>query len=195
MGLHKGGWQVDRSEKRKRAAQRCDTGVSDCNNKTLASWMQQYGAGLRRYIARQSHDAEADDIVQEVFMRLQAKQKGATIDNPQRYMFTVARNVLISRHRRQKARSRTFQDRLADETEIPDYISPERVVIGMQEYRRAVKAIVNLPPRARAAFQFHRFESMTYQAIAERMGISKESVKELIHRALVRIRQEMEDDL
>ncbi|MGH6612591.1 sigma factor-like helix-turn-helix DNA-binding protein [Sphingomonas sp.] len=35
---------------------------------------------------------------------------------------------------------------------------------------------------------------MTYQAIAVRMGISKESVKELMHRAIVRISQEMGGD-
>lgn len=168
--------------------------VSEGRDKTLSAWMRQYGLGLRRYFAKRAHDADVDDLVQEVFVHLQAKRKDTAIDDPQRYMFAVARNVLISRYRRQKARSRTFHDGLAHDVEIPDYISPERVVIGVQEYRRAVRAIVNLPPRARAAFQFHRFESMTYQAIAERMGISKESVKELIHRALVRIRQEMEED-
>ena len=59
---------------------------------------------------------------------------------------------------------------------------------------RAIQAILNLPPRARAAFQFHRFENMTYGAIAKRMGISKESVKELMHRAIVRIAEQLEQD-
>lgn len=166
---------------------------AECDN-DLAEWMAQYGAGLRRYFARRVDGADVDDLVQEVFVHLQAKRCDTAIDNPQRYMFAVARNVLISRYRRQKARSSTFYDVVTDDVEVPDFISPERIVIGIQEYRRAVQAIVNLPPRARAAFQFHRFENMTYQAIAERMGISKESVKELIHRALVRIGQEMEDE-
>ena len=56
-------------------------------------------------------------------------------------------------------------------------------------------AIVNLPPRARQAFELHRFEHLTYQAIAQRMGITKDSVKELMHRALVRIAEEMEAEL
>lgn len=68
-------------------------------------------------------------------------------------------------------------------------------MIGQQEYRRVLEAIQNLPPRAREAFQYHRFENLTYQAIAQRMGISKEAVKELMHRALVRIVEEMEPDL
>ena len=35
---------------------------------------------------------------------------------------------------------------------------------------------------------------MTYGAIAKRMGISKESVKELMHRAIVRIAEQLEQD-
>ncbi|AJA08545.1 hypothetical protein SKP52_08130 [Sphingopyxis fribergensis] len=58
-----------------------------------------------------------------------------------------------------------------------------------------LEAIQKLPPRAREAFEYHRFENLTYQAIAQRMGISKEAVKELMHRALVRIVAEMEADL
>ncbi|TQV78891.1 RNA polymerase sigma factor [Exilibacterium tricleocarpae] len=155
----------------------------------LAGWIKQYSVGLRRYFARRVNDADVDDLVQEVFVHLQAKRQDTAIDNPQSYTFTVARNVLISHYRRQKTRSHAFQESLTHEMEIPDFISPERTAIGIEEYRRVVQAILNLPPRARAAFQFHRFENMTYQAIAKRMGISKESVKELIHRALVQIRQ------
>ncbi len=164
--------------------------------RVISTWMNEYGSGLRRYFAPRVNNADIDDLVQEVFfqLHLQVRQQDTEIHNPQSYIFTVARNLLISRSRHQKSKSRTFQDALEYEFEIPDVISPERAVIGMQEYRRVVKAIVGLPPRARAAFQFHRFEDMTYQDIAEQMNISKESVKELIHRALVRIRQVMEDE-
>src|SRR3546814_6516737 len=73
-------------------------------------------------------------------------------------------------------------------------ISPERITIAQEEYQRVIAAICNLPPRARQAFELNRFSELTYQAIAEHMGISKNSVKELIHRALVRIVEEMEAD-
>ncbi len=168
--------------------------MSKERNNDLTAWIRQYSLGLRRYFARRVNDADVDDLVQEVFVHLQAKRQDTAIANPQSYTFAVARNVLISHYRRQKTRSHALHDSVVAEDEIPDFISPERTAIGMQEYRRVVQAIVNLPPRARAAFQFHRFENMTYQAIAQRMGISKESVKELIHRALVQIRQHREEE-
>ena len=46
-----------------------------------------------------------------------------------------------------------------------------------------IVAIRKLPPRARTAFVFHRFEDMTYAAIAVRMGVSLSAVRRLIGRA------------
>lgn len=166
----------------------------DSTDKDLAGWMARYGPGLRRYFGSRVNDADVDDLVQDVFVRLQAVRHDTMIGNAERYMFTIARNVLVSRHRSQKARGAQLHDTFEDALEIADHLSPERIAIGVDEYNRAVQAILNLPPRARAAFQFHRFENMTYQAIAHRMGISKESVKELIHRAIVRVTAEMESD-
>lgn len=165
------------------------------DDRDLAAWMTAYGPGLRRYFRRRADDADVDDLVQEVFLRLQSAQLSAPIDNVERYLFTAARNALISRHRRRKARGAMLHDELEEGIEIAEQRSPERIVIGQQEYRRVLEAIQNLPPRAREAFQYHRFENLTYQAIAQRMGISKEAVKELMHRALVRIVQEMESDI
>jgi RNA polymerase sigma factor (sigma-70 family) len=160
----------------------------------LGALMVRFGPALRRYFGRRVRDGDVDDLVQDVFVRLQAVQRSAPIDHVDRYIFTVARNVLVSRYRSQRAQFAQLHDPVDDALEIADRLSPERIAIGREEYDRAVKAILNLPPRARAAFQFHRFENMTYQAIAIRMGISRESVKELIHRALVRIARDMELD-
>lgn len=162
------------------------------HDRDLGAWMTAYGPGLRRYFRRRADEADVDDLVQEVFLQLQSAELSAPIDNVERYLFTAARNALISRHRRRTARSATLHDELQDGLEIADQRSPERIVIGQQEYRRVLEAIQNLPPRAREAFQYHRFENLTYLAIAHRMGISKEAVKELMHRAIVRISEAME---
>lgn len=153
----------------------------------LAHWVRQHGPALRSYFARRVSEAEADDLVQEVFLRLHAMRRDTPVENVDRFIFTVARNILISRYRYQKARLASAHEPLTEVSDPVDTLSPERIVIGVDEYERTVQAILQLPPRARAAFQFHRFEKMTYHQIAVRMGISHESVKELIHRALVRL--------
>ena len=159
----------------------------------LKSWMAEYGPGLRRFFARRLNEADVDDLVQDVFVRMQTSQSSGPIENAERYLFRVAQNVLISRYRAEGSRERHLHMPMHEGIEPGDDLSPERIAIGRDEYARIVEAITNLPPRVRAAFVFHRFENMTYQAIAARMGITKNSVKELIHRALVRLSETMED--
>jgi RNA polymerase sigma factor (sigma-70 family) len=156
----------------------------------LVAWMAQYGPGLRRFFSRRAGTDDAEDLVQEVFLRLQARADADPVENVEGYLFKIARNVLISRYRRQRAP----QDAWNEDDGGPDDLSPERILIGKQEYERLLAAIFDLPPRARAAFLFHRFDNMTYQAIADRMGIAKRSVKELMQRAIDRLSEEMERD-
>ncbi|MCO1335150.1 sigma-70 family RNA polymerase sigma factor [Microbulbifer sp. OS29] len=161
----------------------------------VAQWVVKYGLGLRRYFASRVNLSDVDDLVQEVFTQLFVRitRHGKDIDNPKIYIYAVAKNLLISHGRHQKTRCGALHDSIDCKFDIPYLISPERTVMGIQAYSRVLEAILGLPPRAGTAFRFHRFEGMTYQAIAEQMGISKESVKELIQRALVRVRQAVEE--
>lgn len=159
----------------------------------LGAWMSLYGPRLRAFFRKRASDADVDDLVQDVFVRLQELPDGTVVMDAERYVFTVARNVLIARYRANVVRIRNLADYCRRDEGAVDGLSPERIAIGRDEYSRALKAILGLPPRARAAFQFHRFEDMSYREIAERMGISKESVKELMHRAIVHMARAMED--
>ncbi|HET6538681.1 MAG TPA: RNA polymerase sigma factor [Sphingopyxis sp.] len=157
----------------------------------IGKWMLTYEASLRRYFSRRLSESEADDLVQEVFLKLQTSR---SIDNVEGYIFATARNVLISRYREQAAKSHFLHDQWGEWHDVADPLSPERIAIGHEDYQRVVSAIGNLPPRTRQAFQLHRFEHLTYQAIAQQMGISRDSVKELIQRALLRITEALEDE-
>ena len=68
----------------------------------------------------------------------------------------------------------------------------ERILIGQESLDRIMSAVQALPPRVAEAFIFHRFEEMTYEAIARRMGISKSGVEKLIMRALDRLMESWE---
>ncbi|WP_444921642.1 RNA polymerase sigma factor [Microbulbifer sp. CnH-101-G] len=163
--------------------------------KDISPWVDEYLPRLRRYFSSRVNSADVDDLVQEVFAQLHwhLNQSDIEIENPRGYIFAVAKNLLVSHSRYQKSRCRTFHESLSQDLDIPDVITPERTVIGIQDCRCVLKAILGLPPRAGTAFKFHRFEGMTYQDIAERMGISKESVKELIQRALIKLRRALEE--
>ena len=156
----------------------------------LSAWMVEYGPALRRYFERRIGTSEAEDLVQDVFLHLQARSEGGAVENIERYLFRIANNVLISRHRYLAAKGRALEEALHEALEPVETISSERVLIAKQEIARALAAMKTLPPRTREAFIFHRFNEMTYPAIARRMGISVSAVGQLIARALEKLTEE-----
>lgn len=149
----------------------------------LAGWMERYGPALRRHFQKRGAGQEADDLIQDVFLRLQSSAVAADIGNVERYLFRTANNVLANHFRHGHASRRLFEEGV-DDLDWSDGISPERVVMGRQAVVQLIAGLRSLPPRAREAFLFHRFDEMTYPAIAKQMGISVGGVEKLIIRAL-----------
>jgi RNA polymerase sigma factor (sigma-70 family) len=152
----------------------------------LEAWMDRYGPGLKRYFLRRVPAADAEELVQEVFLAMHARRSSAPIENVQGYLFSIASNLLA---RRKPTLVATALDEIGGFSES---FSPERVLIAHQEVVLVVAAIRKLPPRAREAFILHRFEDMTYARIARRLNISVSAVSKLIARALAQITRELE---
>jgi RNA polymerase sigma factor (sigma-70 family) len=158
----------------------------------VGAWMAQYGGALRRFFRKRVGATDADDLVQEVFLHLQARAMGDEVENVERYLFRIANNVLVDRHRFEARRGFGKVDPLDAAFDIGDEVSPERVLMAKQTLGQLSIALRELPPRTRDAFIFHRFEEMTYPVIARRMGISVNGVEKLIKRALSQLAIKME---
>lgn len=157
----------------------------------LRAWMVQFGPALRRYFLRRAAAAEADDLVQEVFVKLQARGATSEIENVERYLFRTAASVLADRHRQPGWRWGS-QEGVETADGLVDEVSPERIVISRQAVSLIVSALEDLPPRSAQAFFLVRFEQMTQEEAARRMGISVKAVEELMRRAFRLLRARME---
>ena len=150
----------------------------------LGAWMAQYGPGLRRFFRRRVGPAEAEDMVQDVFLAMSGRQ-GDPVDNVEGYLFRIATNLIARRQGREAGRPA-----IEAMLESPEDFSPERILMSKQDAARVLAAIRNLPPRTREAFIFHRFEEMTYPEIARRLGVSVSAVKQLVARAIRQVSDE-----
>lgn len=152
----------------------------------LCAWMEQYGPGLRRFLLKRVSAAEADDLVQEVFIALRARRAATEIDNVEGYLFKTAVSVL-ARQRRRRTWQWGEQQPIEEADELSDEVSPERIAIGRDGVRRVVDALRGLPSRSAEAFFLSRFEQLTNEEVAQRMGISVKAVEELMRRAMHRL--------
>ncbi len=153
--------------------------------------MAAYGPGLRRYFRKRAPAHEVDDLVQNVFLKMQARSVAEPVADIERYLFRIAATVLVDGHRDDPLHLRRHEA-LHEGIEPIDALSPERILMGAEALDRIMAVLQSLPPRTSEAFILHRFEEMTYDAIARRMGISKSGVEKLIMRALDRLMESWE---
>lgn len=145
---------------------------------------------LRRLLSRMTGSLSmADDLVQDVFVRLIEAEAGlGHIRNPRAYLHRSARNIAINALRRQQ---RYVSD--AGTSELPD---PAATVvdrlIAREELLRVMRAIAALPARRREVFVLSRVDHRTYDEIADQMGISRNTVMVQIVRALSDLRRTLD---
>lgn len=157
----------------------------------LRGLMAAYGPGLRRYFRKRAPAHEVDDLVQNVFLKMQARSLAEPVADIERYLFRIAATVLVDGHRDDPLHLRRHEA-LHEGIEPVDTLSPERILIGAEALDRIMAVLQALPPRTSEAFILHRFEELTYEAIARRMGISKSGVEKLIMRAIDRLMESCE---
>lgn len=133
---------------------------------------------LMHFISRHSGQSEdAIDIRQESYERALTGARGGLPLSARRYVFTVARNVLIDRARR--ARVVSFEQ-IADLESIAteeDTFSPDQQFEARDELRRAMAGLEQLPPRCREVVRLRRVEGLSIRETAARLGVGEHTVE------------------
>lgn len=136
----------------------------------------------RLALSRLGSVASAEDVTQDVFLRLlgnrKTHQRRAKFST---WLYRVTSNVVIDRLRR---RGRLVA--LSDAHEDPGRCEPYEARITLD---RAIGLLQQLPTRQREAVLLREFEGMSTAEAAEMMQISTGSVKTHLHRGLARLRE------
>jgi RNA polymerase sigma factor (sigma-70 family) len=159
---------------------------------TLAALSHKHRTSLRRYFERRVRNrVEAEDLIQEVFLRLARRADFQSIDFIDGYLFEVAASVFQDRLRHRQSRATNLHDEYR-EGHSPEEFSPERVLIAKESIGQVVQALQELPERVRMAFVLHRFEGLRHPEIAKRLGVSVSAVEKYVIRALCLIRKRVD---
>lgn len=135
------------------------------------------------FLRRLRNHAEAEDLTQDVFLRL-ANAAPEDMQSADAYIFQVAANLLRDRSRREKVRA-DYRQRLwgGREAEV-DPLDPLRFATDRESLRVLAEALKELPEKTRSIFVLYRLENVDKRAICEAYGLAMSSIDRHLARAL-----------
>lgn len=143
---------------------------------------RRYAQDVHRFAWYLSGDpALAEDITSETFVRLWASDEKILMPTVKAYLFAIARHLYIDSRRSASRRAEI-------DPEWPEPgASPEMVALHKSELREVLKQLQEIPEVDRAALLMRAQQGMTYEDIAQALGISLAAVKVKIHRARLKL--------
>jgi RNA polymerase sigma-70 factor (ECF subfamily) len=146
---------------------------------------------IRRFLAaRVGMAQEADDLLQELFLKISRFEPTEEVKNPASYLFRTAMNLAHDRRReRQRAASRDAKwtdsrHTILGTEAVDDAPSAEAAYGARQRLAAVYKALDELSPQCRRVFVLHKLEGLPHQQVADRLGISRSTVEKHMHTAL-----------
>lgn len=132
--------------------------------------------------------AEAEDTVEDTLLRVWEESRSAAakaIANLPAYLTTICRRLALDRAELKAAQT-------VELTPEIDAAEPASAETDTQErYQQALRLIHSLSEPQRSCVLLRDVEGMTYQQIAQALGLSEAQVKVSIHRGRTAVRQQM----
>lgn len=165
------------------------------NRKNIASVVSQWGKRLLGFIRqRVGNEADAEDILQDVWYQLTTTVDTGPIEQISGWLFTVARNKITDRYRKKRPESLEMLLQSGDGSESgtsgsngPDLAgilldnssNPETANLRAFFWKALQDALEELPEEQRAVFVWHELADLSFNEIATLTG---ENVNTLISR-------------
>ena len=132
-------------------------------------------------------EAEAEDAVQEVFLKLWDTRDALDgIRNAKAYALTLLKNLCLDRIRR--ARHLSYPEQLP-EPEVPHLQDDE--MDARMRLDKVLEAVKALPERQREILLLRTVEGLSYEEIAERTGMNYLTLRVLLSRARTTIKSKL----
>lgn len=168
--------------------QACLAGESEA----FATLVERYGDRVFNLALRIVGDRDAAaDCAQEAFIRAYRALHQYDLARPLApWLYRIATNASLNYAQRWHA----HEDPTDELPEPPpsEATSPEAIVVAREEVGLVLKAIQALPPRYHAALTLRHLHELSYQEVAEALGIPLGTVKTHLFRARAALRAELE---
>jgi len=154
-------------------------------SKEELSWFRsifdQHYESIRSFAYYKTGDVDlADDIVQEVFIKLWTNRQNVKDETVKALLYTIATNTIKNHYKHQKIVYNFQKQEVSNETsdEADSQLRQDELNKKLQD------ALAAVPEKAREVFLMNRIEGLTYADIAERLGLSVKAIEKRMSEAL-----------
>lgn len=157
----------------------------------FAEFIQPHESMLRGWLrSRFGAQCDVDDLVQETYMRIAQARARGEVQTPKAFLFATARNIALDQLRR----LRTANAKPLAENEalhVFDDADVAETVARNQELALLTEAIQTLPDRCRQIFTLRKVYGLSPGEIADKLGISENTISAQLSIGLKRCAQFM----
>jgi len=152
--------------------------------------LDSYREELHRYLLRRlPNPDDANDVVQEVFLRLLRLRRTDFVRNPQAYVYGIASHVVHEFRARAKRDRVTYDSQAVErQAENPHHLSPDELIEGLGISRQIGAALAQLPPMQLQVLMYELRDGQSHEQIADKLGLSRDTVRQYSVRAQAFVR-------
>ena len=143
----------------------------------LAEHVRLHEPALRGYLRSRFPSLDADDVVQESYLKLLRVRAVDQITAAKAYFFSVARNTALTIFRRHKLYADIPVNQLPDSRVLDSGPDAAEIVDSRQRIELAVEAIDRLPARCREIMKLAVLQGLSTAEVAGHLGLAESTVR------------------
>ena len=143
---------------------------------------------LARWIVQ--HDQDAQDVVQEAYLRAFKGYQGFRGGNSRAWLLTIVRNTAYSWINKHSADGRLVPYEEEKHAEIISFDQSTKEIVTEKRKEYLQNALLRLPVEYREVILLYEFEGLSYKELAIALGIPVGTVMSRLSRARRRLQQE-----
>ncbi len=148
--------------------------------------------------ARTRSMAMAEDLVQDLYLKICAMEPGTEVRAPIPLLYRMASNLLVD-HVRTAQRALRRETQWREDTRLTfggeDIVAEppaDQAIVNKERARQLAEAVAALPPQMGRAFQLNKLQGLTQTQTADAMGISRKMVEQHIHAAVKHLMRKLQ---
>ena len=153
--------------------------------------VERHADAVARFVSSLGARQDADDVVQETFVRAFGSIESFRGDSSLRtWLFTIARRLVLD-HRRADRRRREQVE--VQDSDVRTEFDPLDAVVADDTERRMRDAVARLTRTLREVFVLRVGEGMSYKEIADSVGTTEGAARVHYHNAMRAIKEFLDD--